>query len=293
MVEYIVRHVSKDIPKNRRPGISMSPIYLTIHSTGNPNSTAINERDWLTSSDNKRTASWHIAVDESYAVEAIPLDEVAWHAGDGRNGTGNSQTIGLEICESGDREKTLRNAAKVSAKILKKYGWSTNEVYQHYDWSGKNCPRILRDTGRWEEFLGMIEEELKKDKSSKIVLWMDSDQAEVDGETFQLDTVPVIDEESGRALVPIRFVAEAMGAEVKWNESSRVVDIYLDNQHVALEVGTKRVAINNNVYEIDVASYISEDNRTMVPLRFVSEGLGFKVDYYPDDERVEIQRKEG
>jgi N-acetylmuramoyl-L-alanine amidase len=35
-------------------------------------------------------------------------------------------------------------------------------VKQHYDWSGKNCPRILRDTGRWPEFLGMIEKELKE-----------------------------------------------------------------------------------------------------------------------------------
>ena len=142
---------------NQRPGLTLEPTTLTVHSTGNPTSTARNERDNLARPGNKRQASFHVVVDEREAIECLPFDEVAWHAGDAR---GNRTSLSIEICESGDREKTLRHAAKVCAAILDTNGWDTSRMCQHHDWSGKNCPRILRDTGRWEEFVGMVEDEL-------------------------------------------------------------------------------------------------------------------------------------
>ena len=36
-----------------------------------------------------------------------------------------------------------------------------DKLRQHHDWSGKNCPRILRDTGRWDWFVGEVEKALK------------------------------------------------------------------------------------------------------------------------------------
>jgi len=139
----------------------MKPQFLTIHSTGNPKSTARNERGWLTNPANDRIASWHIAVDEKEAVEAIPLDEVAYHAG---SKTGNNSSIGIEICESGNREKTLAHAAEVAASTLKKYGWGVDRLRRHYDWSKKNCPRILsaNNWAGWEQFKKQVQEELNK-----------------------------------------------------------------------------------------------------------------------------------
>jgi len=141
----------------------MSPQYITIHSTGNPNSTARNEREWLTNPTNKVTASWHICVDEKEAIEAIPLNEVAWHAGDGGSGTGNRRSISIEICESGDRAKTLENAIKLTAKLLKERGWGVDRLRRHYDWSKKICPRIFYDGGKWttwEQFRQVVQKEL-------------------------------------------------------------------------------------------------------------------------------------
>ncbi|UZQ86322.1 N-acetylmuramoyl-L-alanine amidase [Thermoclostridium stercorarium] len=149
MLSYVTDHIPKTTPYNRRPGYSMTPDYITIHSTGNPTSTARNERAWLTNPNNNVTASWHIVVDEKEAIEAIPLNEVAWHAGDGGNGTGNRKSIGIEICESGDRQKTLQNAAELVAKLLKERGWGVDRLRRHYDWSGKICPRIFYDNGKW------------------------------------------------------------------------------------------------------------------------------------------------
>src|SRR5690606_665203 len=158
-MKYIVDH----IPKGKlRPGTKMAPTTITIHSTGNPKSTARNERGWLTNPTNDRIASWHICVDEKEAVEAIPLNEVAYHAG---TKDGNNSSIGIEICESGDRKKTLANAAQLVAKMLHERGWGVDRLRRHYDWNKKVCPRIFYDGGKWtgwQQFKQAVQSELDK-----------------------------------------------------------------------------------------------------------------------------------
>ncbi len=144
---YGTDHIPLDTANQRRPGYVMDPVYLTIHSTDNPSLTAKNERGWLTNKTNTKQASFHLVVDATQAIECIPLNEVAWHAGDGPTGNGNRKSIGLEICESGDRAKTLENAISLAAKLLRDRGWDTTKLRRHNDWSGKNCPRILIDSG--------------------------------------------------------------------------------------------------------------------------------------------------
>jgi N-acetylmuramoyl-L-alanine amidase CwlA len=143
----------------------MTPTTITIHNTGNPTSTARNERNWLTNPSNDRQASFHIVVDEKEAIECIPLNEVAWHAGDGRkSGGGNMASIGIEICESGNYEQTLQIAADLAAKLLKERGWGVDRLRRHYDWSGKICPRLMYDGGKWTgwyRFVQMVDERLK------------------------------------------------------------------------------------------------------------------------------------
>ncbi|MFC4103589.1 peptidoglycan recognition protein family protein [Paenibacillus xanthanilyticus] len=145
-VNYLVNHIPTSTPLERRTGRRITATTITIHNTGNPTSTAANERDWLTNPSNKRKASWHIVVDENVAIEAVPLNERALHAGDA---TGNNTSIGVEICESGDYGKTLDNAATLVAKLLKERGWGVDRLRRHYDWSGKICPRLMYDGGEW------------------------------------------------------------------------------------------------------------------------------------------------
>ncbi len=96
----------------------MNASTITIHNTGNPSSTARNERAWLTNPTNTRTASYHIVIDEREAIECLPLNENAWHSGDGSGATsGNRTSIGVEICESGNYAKTLDNAATLVAAM--------------------------------------------------------------------------------------------------------------------------------------------------------------------------------
>jgi N-acetylmuramoyl-L-alanine amidase len=154
-VNYNVDHIPLNTPYNRRPAHPMlQPSTITVHNTGNPTSTARNERDWLTNPTNTRTASYHIVIDEHQAIECIPLSENSWHAGDGSVlASGNRTSISIEICESGDYAQTLDHAAELIAKLLAERGWGIDRLRRHFDWSGKICPRLMYDKGKWTGWL--------------------------------------------------------------------------------------------------------------------------------------------
>lgn len=155
MYKYTVDYIPKSTPNNRRPGAKMVAESITIHNTGNEKSNARNERGWLTNNFNTRTASFHLVVDESEVIECIPVNEVAWHAG---NAQGNRTSIGIEVCESGDQKKTWVNAVRLTAKLLQERGWGVDRVRTHQSWSGKNCPRLILP--RWSEFIKDVERDL-------------------------------------------------------------------------------------------------------------------------------------
>jgi len=208
---YTISHIPKTTPHNRRPGIAMVPKYITIHSTGNQTSTAQNERGWLTNPQNKRQASFHIVVDESEAIEVLPLNEVAWHAGDG-NGQGNRASIGIEICESGNRQKTLSNAVRLIAKMLKERSWGVGCLRRHYDWSGKSCPRILMaDSWQgWKDFIAAVEKELKSVQAAKVI---------VNGKECEAVII------EGKTYVEVRKPFELAGFKVNYNPQTKITEI--------------------------------------------------------------------
>ena len=141
------------IPINgiQRQGVKINPTTYTIHSTANLKSTAINERDNLARKGNVRLASFHDVVDDKMVVRCIPHNEKALHAG---NSVGNATSISLEICESGDKNRTINNAIEVVSHDLQNLGWGVDRLRRHYDWSGKNCPRIMsaNNWAKWVEF---------------------------------------------------------------------------------------------------------------------------------------------
>lgn len=133
----------------------MSPDYITIHNSAS-DASAKAEISYMIS--NNKTTSYHLAVDDIQAVQGLPLDRNGWHAGDG-NGKGNRDSIGIEICYSksgGDRfHKAERNAAYLTACLLKERGWGIDRVKKHQDWSGKYCPHRTLDEG-WGRFIEMV-----------------------------------------------------------------------------------------------------------------------------------------
>ena len=147
----------------QRPGYAMAPARTTWHDTGNPGArtNAESHARWMAAgcpdaNGNPTYTSWHFTVDDGRAIQHIPLNEVAWHAGDGSNGPGNRTSIAIEECVNSDRNaaKTRANAAELHAFLireLKLQGGTVNGCVQHNYWSGKNCPEVIRNAGLWPE----------------------------------------------------------------------------------------------------------------------------------------------
>lgn len=98
------------------------------------------------------------------------------------------------------------------------------------------------------------------------------------GSELKLDNPPVL--QYGRVLVPIRPIAEAMGAQVSWNPADQSVGLALGRTSVSLTIGSTTAYVNGQPKQLDVPAQII-DGSTLVPLRFVSEGLGAEVSWDP------------
>ncbi|MDR3240373.1 MAG: copper amine oxidase N-terminal domain-containing protein, partial [Clostridiales bacterium] len=114
----------------------------------------------------------------------------------------------------------------------------------------------------------------------------------VDGLTLSVDVAPVI--VSDRVLVPFRFIGEALGASVEWDADARKVSMTLKDRFLDIVIGNTQMNIGRtgldgnaitSAYTLDAPATIMQD-RTMVPIRAVSEGLGSTVEWNPNSRTV-------
>jgi len=77
----------------------------------------------------------------------------------------------------------------------------------------------------WVESWSSVDVILPPKKAKKIVLWVDKNEALVDGQKVILDAPPVVDPKLSRTLVPLRFIAENFGYRVIWDSSSKQITI--------------------------------------------------------------------
>lgn len=141
-----------------RPGILMTPKYITIHETDNTSigANALAHAK-LQQKGNSRQASWHFSVDSGDNIyQSIPTNEVSWNAGDG-GGPGNFESISIEICVNPDGNFTnaKTNAIELIKSLMVQHNIPLTNVVPHQHWSGKNCPRNILQSG-WDAFLAPL-----------------------------------------------------------------------------------------------------------------------------------------
>lgn len=112
----------------------------------------------------------------------------------------------------------------------------------------------------------------------------------IDGEKINFDVQPQIMDY--RTMVPMRIIFESLGAVVYWNDDTRTVTAIKNLTTVETTIGDKTMYVNGEKILIDVAPSIVED-RTLVPVRFVSEALGGEVDWDEALQRVNITTEVG
>lgn len=99
----------------------------------------------------------------------------------------------------------------------------------------------------------------------------------VNGSKVDFPDVKPYTDSHDRTLVPIRFIADNLGAETSWNEEKQVATIKKDDKKIDICIRCKKVFVNGKQVETDSIGEKKDDLRTMVPLRFISEMFGAKV----------------
>lgn len=126
------------------------------------------------------------------------------------------------------------------------------------------------------------------DYKDGIVLSIGSTGAKVDGEAKECDAAPII--RNGRTMLPARFVAENLGAEVAWDAQAQTVTITGEigsNVKIVLTIGSDKAQVGYYTETLDSPAFI-ENGRTYTPVRFVAEKLGANVIWDPDTQSVQI-----
>ena len=101
----------------------------------------------------------------------------------------------------------------------------------------------------------------------------------LDGRPLTFDVPPQL--MNGRTLVPLRAIFEALGATVDWSEATQTVTATKGTTTVVLTIGSTSPTVNGTAVTIDQPGVLV-NGRTLVPLRFVGESLGVKVDWDPN-----------
>jgi hypothetical protein len=98
---------------------------------------------------------------------------------------------------------------------------------------------------------------------------------------------PILNKE-GSLLLPMREFYETIGAKVTWNQTTQTASAFKNENRLDLTINSGIGMVNGAIVPMDVAPLIYE-SKTYVPLRFVSENLEGKVNWYPQEQLVDIQ----
>ena len=121
---------------------------------------------------------------------------------------------------------------------------------------------------------------VEKESLTTISMQIGNNGVVLNNENKILDAAPLISQ--NRTMVPLRFIAEAFGANVSWAQDTKTVTIVIDGKVLTMR-------INQELEGFGAAPIIS-NGRTMVPIRYISEELGANVIWVPSTRTVAIAR---
>lgn len=166
------------VNKYTRPGSKRTTTKgIVLHYTASPGGTAANHKSYFGRGADGRFAGAHLFVDKNEALCIVPLNEIAYHANEakcrisslygkvgGYQGNANVTTIGIEMCIEKDgtiATATFNRTVDVTVELLKKYGLKANNLYRHYDITGKNCPAPwVSKPAEWTRFRDAVKAKL-------------------------------------------------------------------------------------------------------------------------------------
>ena len=126
-----------------------------------------------------------------------------------------------------------------------------------------------------------------EEPKEQMILTIGKKEALVFGETKINDVAPII--RNDRTMLPARFVAENLGAVVKWDNDTRTVTITKDDITIIITIDSQTALVNGAAIVLDSPAFI-ENDRTYTPLRFIAEKLGADVKWNGETQEVTITK---
>lgn len=139
-----------------RPGTSLEEVnWIVVHYTGNPGTTAKQNRDYFASlaETHKTSVSSHYVIGlKGEIIQCVPCEEISYASNER-----NIDSISIECCiaeESGRfSAKTYDALVQLTGWLMQTYELDTDSVIRHYDVTGKKCPKYyVENESSWRAF---------------------------------------------------------------------------------------------------------------------------------------------
>ena len=106
------------------------------------------------------------------------------------------------------------------------------------------------------------------------------------GELIDFDVAPIM--ENDRTLIPLRGLFEKMGAAVEWDGQNQTAIVTKDDMVLSVKIDHYGAKVDDSCKYMDVPARLVE-SRTMIPLRFLSEELGYTVIWNGHNNTINIK----
>lgn len=108
----------------------------------------------------------------------------------------------------------------------------------------------------------------------------------------ETENLPLVDQWTGRLLMPLRCVMEEMGGSLRWDQEKQSTEISFKGNSIILKEGDKKASINGNSIVLDMAPkningclYVTSD--------FISNNFGTEIEWQEDQNQIIIKTEAG
>lgn len=203
-----------------------------------------------------------------------------------------SETKGKKGISISDFAITGNEYVDVNIDSYTKYYYTICPVLKEAEFDIETGELTSEKLGSFSDSITITTPEITTDVDSErqfILMEIGKPTMLVGEETMEIDpgrgTVPVV--QNGRTLVPIRAIVEAMGGDVDWNGTEQKVSIDANEHTIYMWLGNKQITVDNKQKSIDMAP-ITINDRTMLPIRFVAENIGYQIEWIASSQQIVI-----
>jgi exopolysaccharide biosynthesis protein len=125
-----------------------------------------------------------------------------------------------------------------------------------------------------------------KASMNSVALKLNEKKVSINQKPYLLEQAPILIHE--KTMIPIRFIAQASGGELKWYEEDRKISVRTESKFIELWIDQLVINVNGKKIDLEVAPQIV-NQQTMVPLRQIAESLGWELKWNDKNHTIQLK----